>query len=449
MSAMRRASTLLATLLLASSAAAQPSAVLYQGFLTDSGGQPVEDTSLTMHFKIYPTATGGTASWSETVNGVDIVAGSFAVELTMSAADLTQDDLWLGLAIDNPANELPRMRLGSVPFALVGGGAAGLAGSPAAAYQRVTTGSCAADEGIAAVDAMGNVVCEADDANGVAAVVGGVGLVETGTSGSVQLDVVPGDGLFVGPGLGIDFGGPGLSPSVSRSDHDHAGTFIPAGTMTTCAPNGRVTALDPFTGDVSCGPDLDTTYTASGQVFMTPDPTGTYDYVMDMDPDVVAGASVVATNYYVNPSQYGTLSFHPADFDPTDSSYPFYIAPSNDAGRLISPGSINVNAPIHFPTGSTMGVLYMYYELQDPGDQICCSIYGFEVATGFQTIGNGLCSFGQVGLGVFFEAGNLGWPVDNFNVKYSLSCTLNDGNTAGDLALVGVTMGYDYSTLVR
>jgi len=41
-----------------------PSAISYQGKLTDTSGQPLPDGTYSVQFKLYTTETGGAAFWS-------------------------------------------------------------------------------------------------------------------------------------------------------------------------------------------------------------------------------------------------------------------------------------------------------------------------------------------------------------------------------------------------
>ena len=45
--------------------AAVPQVINYQGYLTDTDGNPVPDDTYTMTFFLYTTESGGSAEWSE------------------------------------------------------------------------------------------------------------------------------------------------------------------------------------------------------------------------------------------------------------------------------------------------------------------------------------------------------------------------------------------------
>ncbi|RKX68588.1 hypothetical protein DRP53_10425, partial [candidate division WOR-3 bacterium] len=55
-----------------------PRVLNYQGYLTDTLGNPINNGSLAMTFKIYDAATGGNELWSES-RTVDVARGIFQV----------------------------------------------------------------------------------------------------------------------------------------------------------------------------------------------------------------------------------------------------------------------------------------------------------------------------------------------------------------------------------
>ncbi|MBN1480275.1 tail fiber domain-containing protein [candidate division KSB1 bacterium] len=97
-----------------------PQTISYQGVLSDATGAPVADGNYTLVFKLYASATGGTALWTETqtvtvTSGVlDAVLGS----LTPLNLPFTQP-YWLGITINNQTGELlPRIELTSAAYSL-------------------------------------------------------------------------------------------------------------------------------------------------------------------------------------------------------------------------------------------------------------------------------------------------------------------------------------------
>jgi hypothetical protein len=92
----------------------------YQGYLTDSGGNPINDT-LEMTFSIYENESGGTAVWTETQPAVTVTDGLFNV-LLGSINPITPDQLdeerYIGVRVGADDEMVPRQRLASVAFAL-------------------------------------------------------------------------------------------------------------------------------------------------------------------------------------------------------------------------------------------------------------------------------------------------------------------------------------------
>jgi hypothetical protein len=60
--------------------AAVPKQVPFQAVLTEPGGAPVADGSYAVVFSLYPTATGGSPSWTETQN-IQTSVGVFSTHL--------------------------------------------------------------------------------------------------------------------------------------------------------------------------------------------------------------------------------------------------------------------------------------------------------------------------------------------------------------------------------
>ena len=60
--------------------AATPDRLGYQGNLADSGGNPIT-ANLSITFRLYDVASGGSALWTETQGAVAVDGGNFSVEL--------------------------------------------------------------------------------------------------------------------------------------------------------------------------------------------------------------------------------------------------------------------------------------------------------------------------------------------------------------------------------
>ncbi|MDB5035186.1 MAG: hypothetical protein JWQ98_2427 [Chlorobi bacterium] len=124
---MNRSRTMLALLAFMAAApvmAQIPQTISYQGFVRDQSGQEVTG-NVNITVKIYETATGGTAIWSETHNAVRFDKGLFNIILgeaqpTPSPLNLAFDKTYyIGLTIGAGGNELsPRTELASSPYAL-------------------------------------------------------------------------------------------------------------------------------------------------------------------------------------------------------------------------------------------------------------------------------------------------------------------------------------------
>lgn len=120
---------------------AVPGLVNYQGYLTNTGGQPFTGPA-SLTFALYDAAQGGNSLWNETQPGVAVANGYFSVMLgsvnPFSAGLFAGPERYLQVSVDTGGGpvDLPRQRLGTVPFALVAEQAAsapwsGLSGVPA------------------------------------------------------------------------------------------------------------------------------------------------------------------------------------------------------------------------------------------------------------------------------------------------------------------------------
>ena len=100
-----------------------PSLISFQGYLSDSGGEPISGTA-DLKFELYADSEGGSALWSETQNDVAVGNGYFATMLgevtPLSAGDFDSTTRYLQVSVDSGGGftDLPRQRLASVPYAL-------------------------------------------------------------------------------------------------------------------------------------------------------------------------------------------------------------------------------------------------------------------------------------------------------------------------------------------
>jgi len=105
---------------------AAPNLINYQGSLTDSGGTPVTDLAVSMTFRIYDAATGGTPLWEETqtvavTNGIyNVLLGSSTANPAYGTFDpslFSGDSRWLEIVV-NGETLTPRQRIASVAYSL-------------------------------------------------------------------------------------------------------------------------------------------------------------------------------------------------------------------------------------------------------------------------------------------------------------------------------------------
>jgi hypothetical protein len=114
---------LLAALVSAGTAWAQdiPRLIQFQGRITDSAGLPIDSAGLSVRFRIYAKATGGPPLYSEqlvldvTDGLVNTLIGS-TTPIPTAIFD-NNPEMYLGIAIGNDAEAVPRHRLVSVPYA--------------------------------------------------------------------------------------------------------------------------------------------------------------------------------------------------------------------------------------------------------------------------------------------------------------------------------------------
>lgn len=100
-----------------------PSLINYQGMLTDASGNPMNAT-VSIQFRIYGTATGGTALWEET-QSVTVLNGLFNVLLgsvnPIPSEVFNGSERYLGITVGSDSEMLPRKRLVSVGYSFKAG----------------------------------------------------------------------------------------------------------------------------------------------------------------------------------------------------------------------------------------------------------------------------------------------------------------------------------------
>lgn len=98
-----------------------PRTMLYEGYLTDSRGNPIPDGNYDFTFSLYTSATGGTTVWVEKHKNVMINNGLVRVHLgkgtTPNPLDIPFDQpYFLGISIDNDPEMGPRLELATSAY---------------------------------------------------------------------------------------------------------------------------------------------------------------------------------------------------------------------------------------------------------------------------------------------------------------------------------------------
>lgn len=95
-----------------------PYTMNYQGYLTDSGGNPLDGT-YDLAFRLYDAPTGGNLEWAETHDSTNVTRGLFQVTLGSSTTLLPEifaEALYLAVWVDS-TEVTPRQPLRAVPYA--------------------------------------------------------------------------------------------------------------------------------------------------------------------------------------------------------------------------------------------------------------------------------------------------------------------------------------------
>jgi hypothetical protein len=441
----------LLTCLLTANAWAQPDAVVYQGALMDDGGQPV-DATVDLYFKIYSTATGGAPSWEQDVLGVVVERGLFTVELALSAADLPQDDLWLGVAVNDEAQEMaPRPRVAWAPWAYLCDDTGALGTLAAAQAQRRVTGGCSGGDAIRAVNADGSVDCEPDDTGSGGAVTSlsaGTGLDGNVTTGNVILDVTAGDGLTVASDvLAAAFAGPGSLGSVARSDHGHGAAYFADGGFTSCGVDDKAYGLDPGTGDVLCTFDQRYTYFPGTNLQMLAG--NQLDTANDLF--LPPGGLTLAGSYAFTFPRSGYTMIHPVEFNTHDSGDTGYFA-SASAGSANAGGAVNITAAIDVPDLVHVSSVTVFFYEEIESDDLVCTFDVIDRLTGnFTSPGGATGTCPGFACGVTNSTILPDVIVDNSRYAYVARCFMFSTNNPGfvNIQLYGYRIAYEMTEIRR
>jgi YVTN family beta-propeller protein len=107
---------------------AVPQTINYQGYLKNTDGSPV-NTSVSVVFSLYTTASGGSAIWTQTQN-ITPANGVYSVQLgggsspnPIPATVFANDTLYLGVKVGSDAEMTPRQQLTTTPYAFRAGSA--------------------------------------------------------------------------------------------------------------------------------------------------------------------------------------------------------------------------------------------------------------------------------------------------------------------------------------
>lgn len=217
-----------------------------------NAGAPLSG-SHTLVLRLYENATGGTEVWNESTLATaeaGVVSLTLGSQSPLNPSILDGRALFLEVSVDGQALA-PRLPVVSVPYAVRASLAASAATlgnlgpadvaranhDHAGAYLPVGASlACSGTDKVSAVLPNGSVVCSTDTGASYSA---GTGLTLTGSTFSAS------------------FAGSGAASTVARSDHAHAGVYLPLGATLTCTGTQKVTGLS-TTGAVVCGADLDT-----------------------------------------------------------------------------------------------------------------------------------------------------------------------------------------------
>lgn len=232
--------------LLATGAAAVPSQITLTARVADAGS-PLNG-SHTVTIRLHGALTGGLPTWTET-HLVTVTDGLLFLTLgsqtPLDSAIIDGTPQFAEVQVDSTVLS-PRLALVSVPYAIRSGVAensARLGGSlPSdfALVNHVHAGlylplgpvlACTGTDKVVGLSSNGSVVCAPDQ------------------SGSAW---TTGAGLnLAGSTLSVAYAGTGTAITAARSDHNHAGTYLPVGASLLCGPGQFVTGVQ-SSGTVNC-----------------------------------------------------------------------------------------------------------------------------------------------------------------------------------------------------
>ncbi len=216
-----------------------PPVLQYQARLLNTAGQPLTATGLSITFRIWDAASGGTSIYTESQT-LDVVGGLLSAPIGTvnplpTAIFATSANRWLGITVGADAEMTPRQRLGSTAYAIRADSARAADDVPNADItpKSITVG------GLLVIDASGNWVGNPTGLMGPAGPAGPVGPV--GPAGPQGLPGAPGADGAQGPA-----GAPGADGAPGPQGPAGAdGAMGPAGPVGPTGPTGPTGATGP------------------------------------------------------------------------------------------------------------------------------------------------------------------------------------------------------------
>jgi hypothetical protein len=98
-----------------------PTGINYQGILTDSRGDPVEDREYSIRFRLYNDPGPEAVMFWESTQNIQTYGGLFNVLLPIPQDRFDGSDRWLGLKVGEDDEMVPRQQIVSVPYAYMSG----------------------------------------------------------------------------------------------------------------------------------------------------------------------------------------------------------------------------------------------------------------------------------------------------------------------------------------
>lgn len=193
--------------------AAVPQTMNYQGYLTNSGGTPVNG-QVGIIFSLYDVQSGGTALWTETQSAVQVTNGVYSATLgSTNPINLAFDaQYYLGVKVGTDAEMTPRQALTSVGYAIkakeadtVAAGSitdASISGSANISVSKISgLGSLATKSAVDSADITDGTMTNSDIAAGSFSNITGVGTLTSGTwNASAIADAYVADNLAISGG---------------------------------------------------------------------------------------------------------------------------------------------------------------------------------------------------------------------------------------------------------